>query len=245
MSVKTGGVAVSDGFDPAPAAASIPAVAVHVAATVPSDAGAVGVLVDPAGAVPSEVGHDRAALDGGRVRRQAGPGARPAGRRRTARGARRHGPIGGRRRVTRRRRCLRTIGRAACSPCDGGAADRRDRRRPRRTGRHRGCSWPAIPTRSCRPRPTGRVSSPHADRRRRARRRHRARARAGGRVRHRARSRQLSARPPHREWPWPTSPSGSAARPGSAWRCSTSRRSGSSAAGVCSASTPAATTSRA
>ena len=62
MSVKTGGVAVSDGFDPAPAAASIPAVAVHVAATVPSDAGAVGVLVGPDGAVPSEVGHDRAAL---------------------------------------------------------------------------------------------------------------------------------------------------------------------------------------
>ena len=61
-----------------------------------------------------------------------------------------------------------------------------------------------------------------------------------------AASRAISptARPPtSRRWPWPLSPSASAVRPASAWRCSTSRRSGSWAAAVCSASTPAATTS--
>ena len=62
MSVKTGGVAVRDGFDPAPAAASIPAVAIEVATAVPPTAEAVGVLVATDGPVPAELGHDRAAL---------------------------------------------------------------------------------------------------------------------------------------------------------------------------------------
>ena len=62
MSVKTGGVAVRDGFDPAPTAVSIPAVAIQVADKVPSSAEAVGVLVATDGALPSEVGLDRAAL---------------------------------------------------------------------------------------------------------------------------------------------------------------------------------------
>ena len=88
MSVKTGGVAVSDGFDPAPAAASIPAVAIDVATTVPSDAPRRWACSStPDGAVPSEVGHDRAALTAAGFDGQAGPGARAAGGGRTARGA--------------------------------------------------------------------------------------------------------------------------------------------------------------
>ncbi len=63
MSVKTGGVAVPDGFDPAPSVAGIAAVAIEVAPTAPSVVDAVGVLVGSEGEVPSEVGHDRAALE--------------------------------------------------------------------------------------------------------------------------------------------------------------------------------------
>ena len=56
MSVKTGGVAVRDGFDPAPAAASISAVAIAVATAVPPTAEVVGVLVASDGPVPAELG---------------------------------------------------------------------------------------------------------------------------------------------------------------------------------------------
>jgi leucyl aminopeptidase len=63
MSVRTGGVAVPKGFDPAPAVGAFAAVVVEVSSTVPPEVDAVGVLVGNDGAVPSEVGHDRVALE--------------------------------------------------------------------------------------------------------------------------------------------------------------------------------------
>ena len=63
MSVKTGGVAVPAGFDPAPAVASIAGVAVQASTSVPTSVDAIGLLVASDGAVPTELGHDRAALD--------------------------------------------------------------------------------------------------------------------------------------------------------------------------------------
>jgi leucyl aminopeptidase len=72
MSVKTGGVAIPDGFDPAPAVGAVSAVAIDVAPAVPSSVDAVGVLVGTDGGVPDLVGHDRAALAGAGFDGQAG-----------------------------------------------------------------------------------------------------------------------------------------------------------------------------
>jgi leucyl aminopeptidase len=62
MSAKTGGVAVRDGFDPAPAMQRTTSIEVTVASAPPATAGAVGLLVGTDGPVAAELGLDRDAL---------------------------------------------------------------------------------------------------------------------------------------------------------------------------------------